>query len=217
MVDTLDKNMEFVLDQKIARTISNLKKNNMEAYYAEDEKELLKMIAPMLKTGETISSGGSVTLQETGILGFLRNGNYNFLDRYKEGLSPFDIEEIFRKSFFADTYFVSSNAVTEDGELYNVDGTGNRTAAILFGPKQVIVVVGINKIVRDLDAAQKRLHEIAAPANCIRLNRSTPCTKTGFCMNCESKERICNEYVVIRRQNKPGRIKVIIVGKDLGY
>lgn len=213
----MDKNNKFVLDQKIARTISNLQKNNMEAYYAEDEKELLEMISPLLKPGETISSGGSITLQETGILNFLRNGNYNFLDRYKKGLSPEDIEGIFKKCFFADTYFVSSNAITEDGELYNVDGTGNRVAAMLFGPKQVIVVVGINKLVKNLDAAENRLHELAAPANCVRLNRNTPCTKTGYCMDCQSKDRICNEYVIIKRQNKPGRIKVFIVGKDLGY
>lgn len=213
----MDKNSKFVMDQRIARTISNLKKNNMEAYYASDEKELLNMISPMLKEGETISSGGSATLSETGIINFLRNGNYNFLDRHKEGLSPSDIEEIFRKCFSADTYFVSSNAVTEDGELYNVDGTGNRVAAMLFGPKQVIVVVGINKIVKDLEAAKNRVKELAAPANCVRLNRNTPCTKVGYCMNCESKDRICNEYVVIKRQNKPGRIKVFIVGKDLGY
>lgn len=213
----MDKNSKFVMDQRIARTIGNLKKNNMEAYYASDEKELLKMISPMLKEGETISSGGSMTLSETGIIDFLRNGKYNFLDRHKEGLTASDIEQIFRKCFFADTYFVSSNAVTEDGDLYNVDGTGNRVAAMLFGPKQVIVVVGINKIVKDLEAAKNRIKEIAAPANCVRLSRNTPCTKVGYCMNCESKDRICNEYVVIKRQNKPGRIKVFIVGKDLGY
>ena len=158
-----------------------------------------------------------MTLFETGVIEFLRNGKFNFLDRYKEGLNADDIKDIFRKTFSANAYFVSSNAVTEKGELYNVDGTGNRVAAMIYGPDNVIVIVGVNKIVRDVQEAIERNKEYAAPANAKRLNRNTPCTKVGYCMDCSSSERICNDYVLIRRQGRKGRIKVIIVGKELGY
>lgn len=213
----MDKNSNWVLEQKIKRTIANLQKNNMEGHYVNDEKELLNKLSELLKEGDTVSVGGSMTLFETGIIDYLRRGKYNFLDRYKEGLTPSDTKEIYRKSFSADAYLVSSNAVTEDGELYNVDGTGNRTAAMIYGPDKVIVIIGINKIVRDIDEAIERNRQISAPANARRLNKKTPCAETGYCMDCESSERICNDYVVIRRQSVKGRIKVIIVGKELGY
>ena len=148
---------------------------------------------------------------------FLRKGDYQLLDRYKEGLTPSDIKEVFRKSFFADAYLTSSNAVTEKGELYNVDGNGNRVAAMLYGPDQVIVVVGINKIVKDVEQAILRVKEIAAPANNKRLNKPNPCTKIGYCADCNSPDRICNEYTLIKRQGVKGRIHVIIVNKELGY
>lgn len=147
----------------------------------------------------------------------MRNGKFNFLDRYKKDLTSDEIKEIFRKSFFADSYFVSTNALTQNGELYNVDGNGNRVAAMLYGPDKVIVIAGINKIVKDVDAAIKRNREISAPTNAKRLNKLTPCTKIGQCMDCKSSYRICNEYTLIRRQGSKGRIKVIIVGKELGY
>lgn len=213
----MDKNSGWVIEQKVKRTIENLQKNNMEGYYVNDEKELLNKLSELLKDGDTVSVGGSMTLFETGIIDYLRSGKYNFLDRYKEGLTPSDTKEIYRKSFSADAYLVSSNAVTEDGELYNVDGNGNRVAAMIYGPDKVIVVIGINKIVRDIDEAIDRNREISAPANAKRLNKKTPCTVKGYCMDCQSSDRICNDYVVIRRQGAKGRIKVIIVGKGLGY
>lgn len=213
----MDKNTDFVIVQKIKRTIENLEKNNMEGYYVEDIETLISTIENMLKNGDTVSVGGSMTLFETGIIDFLRCGRYNFLDRYKEGLKPDDMKNIYRQSFSADAYITSSNAITENGELYNVDGNGNRVAAMLYGPDSVIVIAGVNKIVRDIDEAIERTREIASPANCKRLNKNTPCTKTGYCMDCSSNERICNEYVLIKRQGKKGRIKVILVGKELGY
>lgn len=213
----MDKHSTWIIDQKVKRTIENLEKSNMNGYYVEDEKKLLEKVEELLHEGSTVSVGGSMTLFETGVIELLRNGKYNFLDRYKEGLTAENIKEIFRKSFFSDTYLVSSNALTEEGELYNVDGSGNRVAAMIYGPDQVIVVVGINKIVKNVEEAIKRNREMAAPANCKRLNRNTPCAQVGYCMDCKSNERICNEYVLIRRQNIKGRIKVIIVGKELGY
>ena len=127
------------------------------------------------------------------------------------------MDEIFRKSFFSDTYLTSTNAITENGELYNVDGYGNRVAAMIYGPKSVIVVAGINKIVKDLDQAVERVKRIAAPANSIRLDKNTPCTKTGYCVDCKKDDRICCSYTVLGHQKQKNRIKVILVGESLGY
>ncbi|WIF94169.1 lactate utilization protein [Caminicella sporogenes] len=213
----MDKNVNFVIVEKIKRTIENLEKNNMKGYFVENEADALKKIEEILNEGDTVSVGGSMTLFEIGVFNLLKNGKYIFLDRYEKGLTPQQIKEIYRKSFFADVYLTSSNAITENGELYNVDGRGNRVAAMLYGPDKVIIVVGKNKIVKNLEEAILRNKNLAAPANAKRLNRNTPCTKTGYCMDCSSKDRICNEYVLIKKQLDPDRIHVIIVNKDLGY
>lgn len=213
----MDKNISWVMEQKVKRTMENLEKNNMEAYYVEDEKALIQKISEFVKDEDTVAVGGSMTLFETGIIDYIRSGKFNFLDRYKQGLTAEDIKDIFRKTFLSDVYFVSSNAVTEKGELYNVDGTGNRVSAMLFGPDKVIVIVGVNKIVKDVQEAITRVKDYAAPANTKRLNRDTPCTKAGYCVECKSSEKICNDYVLMRRQAQKGRVKVIIVGKELGY
>ena len=213
----MDVNVKFVLEKRVLRTIENLEKNNMNGYFVQKEEEAVKKVEELIKEGDTVSVGGSMTLFETGVIEFLRNGRYTFWDRYEEGLSKDDIKDIYRKSFSADAYFTSSNAITEEGELYNVDGRGNRVAAMIYGPDKVIVVVGVNKIVRNLDEAIMRNREWAAPANTRRLNRKTPCAEVGYCMDCKSEDRICNEYVTIKRQLDKNRIHVIIVNKELGY
>lgn len=213
----MDENIKFVIEHKIKNTMDNLKKNNMEAYYVEKIDSLLAKVEELINEGDTIGVAGSMTLFETGIINLLRNGNYKFLDRYKDGLSVEEIKDVFRQSFSADAYIVGSNAITEDGELYNVDNTGNRVAAMLYGPDKVIVIAGVNKIVKDVEQAVLRTKEIAAPANNKRLNKNNPCTKTGCCMDCSSNERLCNDYVLIKRQATKGRIKVILVGEELGY
>ncbi|SNR91529.1 Uncharacterised ACR, YkgG family COG1556 [Anaerovirgula multivorans] len=126
-------------------------------------------------------------------------------------------KEIYRKSFSADAFLCSTNALTEEGELYNIDGNGSRVAAMIYGPYQVIIVTGMNKIVRSLEEAEKRVRQYAAPLDAKRLNKKTPCVTLGYCIDCKSEERICNDFVVIKRQFNKGRIKVIIVGKHLGY
>ncbi|KYH31673.1 hypothetical protein CLTEP_23360 [Clostridium tepidiprofundi DSM 19306] len=213
----MDSNVAFVIEKRIERTINNLEKNNMNGYFVKDKNEAIKKIEELINEGDTVAIGGSMTLFEIGAVDLLRNGKYNFLDRYKSGLSQEQIKDIYRKAFSSDVYLSSSNALTEDGELYNVDGRGNRVAAMIYGPDKVIVVVGINKIVRDLDEAIIRNREIAAPANAKRLNKNTPCAQVGHCMDCNSTDRICNEYVVIRRQMNQGRIHVIIINEELGY
>ncbi|RKD32445.1 lactate utilization protein [Thermohalobacter berrensis] len=213
----MDKNVSFVIEKSVERTIKNLEKNNMKGYFVQNSKEAIEIIKGLLNKGDIVSVGGSMTLFEAGIIDFLRKGEYNFLDRYEGGLSPEDIKKIYRESFNADVYFTSSNAITEEGELYNVDGRGNRVAAMIYGPDKVIVVAGVNKIVRNIDEAVERNKKIAAPANVKRLNRNTPCSKVGYCMDCESEDRICNQYVVIKKQLEKDRIHVIIVNENLGY
>ena len=219
----MDINMEM-----IERTMEALRKNNMQPYYAESSAEAKELVKSLLEKGSTVTHGGSLTLKQTGITELLSNGDYNYLDRSKAGPDREKVEEIYRRSFFADTYLTSSNAVTEKGELYNVDGNSNRVAAILFGPKSVIVVAGVNKIVPDIRAAVERVKKIAAPKNTVRLECKTPCASTGECISlrnndsvacdgCKSEARICCNYVVSAQQRQKDRIKVILVGEELGF
>ena len=205
--------------------IEKLKRNNMNALAVETASDALEYIKNTIPSGSTVSNGGSVTLSEIGALDLMRNGNYNFLDRMADGLSRDDIEEIYRKSFFADYYLMSTNALTEDGILYNVDGNSNRVAALVYGPKNVIIVAGKNKIVKDINEAIKRVKTVAAPKNCVRLNCETYCNIKGECVcadsgdfdGCDTDSRICCNYVISSKQRKKGRITVVIVNEDLGY
>lgn len=213
----MNENVKWVNDKKIERTISNLEKNNIKGYYAKNNDEILNIIKGIAKEGEVVAVGGSMSLFETKVIDFLRSGRYDFLDRYKENLTPDDIKDIYRKSFSADTYFASANAITEEGEIFNVDGNGNRVAAMLYGPDKVILIVGVNKIVKNLDEAIKRNKDISGPANAKRLNTQTPCAKVGYCMDCKSKDRICCEYTVIKRQRIDNRMHVIFVNDIVGF
>ena len=213
----MDSNLKWVNEQKILRTIEALNKNNMNGYLVNTKEELIEKIKELVKENSTVSCGGSMSLFETGIIDHLRSGRYNFLDRYKEGLSKEELTQLFKESFFTDAYFASSNAVTEDGKLYNVDGNGNRVAAMLFGPEKVILVVGVNKIVKNIDEAVIRNKEISAPTNAKRLNKMTPCTKVGYCMDCKSNDKICREFTVISSQVNKDRIHVIFMNENIGY
>ncbi len=204
-------------EMKINRTIEALKKNNINGYYAKNRDEVIKLIEDIVAEGSKVAVGGSETLSELGVLEYLRSGRYDFLDRYKAGLTPEEVTNIFKQSFLADAYLSGCNAITENGELYNVDGNGNRVAAMLYGPDKVIVICGVNKIVKDVDEAIKRNRAISAPMNAKRLKRKTPCAKVGYCMDCNSPERICNEYTLIKKQRLPERMHVIFLNENLGY
>ena len=141
----MNENIKWVNEKKIEKTINNLKKNNINGYYVKDNDELINLIKDIAKEGEVVSVGGSMSLFESKVIELLRSGRYEFLDRYKENLTQEDIKEIYRKSFFADTYFASANAITEDGKIFNVDGNGNRVAAILYGPDKVVLIVEIGR------------------------------------------------------------------------
>jgi len=215
----MDKNKYDIIRLRMERTAAALRNNNMYCECAENCEEALDIISSLLKPGDTVAVGGSMSLFEAGVITLLRSGSYNFIDRYEKGLTPDQIKEIYVKSFSADAYFMSSNAITEKGELYNVDGNGNRVAALIYGPKNVIVIAGYNKIVKDLEEARKRVGEIAAPANALRIGADTPCSQLGKCVNCSNDSRICATSVVTGHQ-MPGhkdRVKVILVGEELGY
>lgn len=213
----MDSNVLWLNENRILRTIESLRENNINGYLVSSKEDIIKKIEEIVSPNSTVSCGGSMSLYESGVMEHLKSGRYNFLDRYEEGLTKEEVKDIFRKTFFCDAYFVSTNAITENGEIYNVDGNGNRVAAMLFGPDKVIIISGVNKIVKTLDDAIKRNKEISAPTNAKRLNKATPCTKVGYCMDCSSKDRICNEYTVIKRQSDKDRIHVIFINEELGY
>lgn len=213
----MENNVLWYLEKQVERTINNLRKKNMEGYFIKDEDELKELLQELIIENSVVGVGDSMTLVQTGIIDFLRSGNYTFLDKYKEGITSEDKKKIYIENFSADTFLCSTNALTEEGELYNIDGNGSRVAPMLYGPKQVIIVTGINKIVKDIEAAEKRVRNYAAPIDAKRLGKNTPCTTLGYCVDCKSPERICNDFTIIRGQFIKGRIKVIILGKSLGY
>ncbi len=213
----MDNSLQKIVDLRVEKTIKALEKNCMKGYYVKSEAELLSLIDTLIAEDKLITAGGSMTLAETGVIAHL-NEKYSsiFADRAKCANQD-EIEDVFRKAYISDTYFASTNAITENGELFNIDGNGNRVSAMIFGPKQVILVVGINKIVADLDEAKTRLKKVACPANTVRLNCDTPCKEVGECCNCHSPARICCAYVTLAQQRKKDRIKVIFINDSYGY
>ena len=208
---------ETYYETTAATIIRQLEKRQMEGYCCKTSKEAVTLAASFLPPNATAAFGGSMTLEETGMLAFLREKeDLTLFDRSK-AKSPEEVPEIYAKAFTADAYFMSTNAITTDGQLVNIDGTGNRVAALIWGPKQVIVLGGMNKVCPTLEDAYRRVKNIASPPNCIRLNRKTPCAATGICGDCLSPDCICSQTVLTRRSGIPGRIKVILIGEQLGY
>lgn len=199
-----------------ATMIANLEKRGFEASYVPDRQAALEAIQPYLADGNTVSCGGSVTLAEIGFNTAVQTAGCTFLDR-QTATTPEEKDALFSKVAICDYYFMSTNAITVDGLLVNIDGNGNRVASLAHGPKNVIVVTGMNKVCPDLDSAYKRVKLSAAPPNNIRLNRQTPCAVTGRCVDCLSPDCICSHTVITRRCFVPGRIKILLVGEELGY
>lgn len=205
------------IDSRIEGVMAALKRNKMKPFYVENCNQLKVIIRELVKNDKLITIGGSMTLRESGVTEMLEEEfSGAFLDR-SAAQDREEVEEIMRAAFNSDTFISSTNALTEDGELYNVDGNGNRVSAMIFGPRQVIVVAGINKIVKDMTEAVKRVETVAAPKNTVRLECDTPCARTGECAHCHSDSRICCSYVRLAQQRVPNRIKVIIVNQELGY
>ncbi len=196
--------------------VASMEKRGFAAFYCPDKKTALAKAMELIPYGDVVSWGGSISINEIGLKDVVSKER-RVIDREKAA----DMEErmeLLRKSLTCDTFLMSSNAISEDGQLVNIDGLGNRCAALIFGPKQVIIVAGINKIAADVDAAVTRARHTAAPLNAKRFEKlSTPCFQTGRCMNCLSEECICNHIVITRHCRPAGRLKVIIVGENLGF
>lgn len=209
------------MEEYVSKTLEALRRNRMVAEYVDSRWDVLPKILEWIPQGATIAFGGSVTLEETGVLNGIRQmgaqGELEVLDRFAPGQTSEELKDLFRRAFTSDVFLTSSNAVTQDGYLYNVDGRGNRVAAMIYGPDTVIVVAGINKICENLEAAIRRNQTVSAPKNAARLHKNTPCVHTGECMHCLSKDRICASFVVLGPQMIPNRIKVLLVGESLGY
>ena len=214
----MDEHMNKLIVARIENVVERLKKNRMQAFYVKDQKELHAKIKKMLPKGASTAIGGSMTLKETGVLDLIQSADYHYIDRNGDDLKTSEEKEHRKREvFFADYFFSGTNAITEDGELYNVDGMGSRVAPMTFGPKNVVVISGHNKIVKDTQAALERVRAIAAPANNIRLKTGSPCIKTGKCMDCKNDKRICSFYVRTGFQMVKDRITVLILPEEFGY
>lgn len=199
-----------------ATVVKNLQRRGFEAYYCADREAALAKALELIPESDVVSWGGSSTIAQIGLLQAVKERN-KVIDR-DTAKSPEEKFALMRQALLCDTFLMSSNAISSDGQLINIDGNGNRVAALIFGPKQVIVVAGVNKIAGSFDAAMDRARNIAAPVNAQRFaGLATPCAKTGLCANCQSPDSICAQFVITRRCRNVGRIKVILVGESLGF
>ncbi|WP_022750360.1 lactate utilization protein [Lachnobacterium bovis] len=204
------KNRNEKLAQKV---IKGIESRNMKGYYAKDKEEALNIALNLIPEGSSISKGGTMSANEIGLVEVLKNGNYNYIN--KDG--KLEKRAAMLAGYDADYYLTSANAITEDGVMVNIDGNSNRVSAIAQGPKHVVVIVGMNKICNDVDSAMKRARNVAAPINAQRFELSTPCAKTGSCMNCKSPDTICCQFLITRYSRHKDRIHVILVNDTLGF
>ena len=199
-----------LLSQKV---IEGLKSRNMTGYYAKDRDEALKIALGLIPENSTVTMGGCMSAIEIGLVDTLKKGNYNFIDRNEIE----DKRAAMLAAYDADVFLASANAMTEDGILVNIDGNSNRVSAIAQGPKKVVFIVSMNKVCDDVDGALKRARNVAAPINAQRFGLSTPCAKTGSCMNCKSPDTICCQFLITRFSKHKDRIHVILVNDSLGF
>ena len=209
----LDKNI-FKRNELLAqKVIKGLESRNMSGYYAASKKEALACALSLIEEGSTVAMGGAMSAHEIGLVRAVKEGNYQFVDREKAE-SP---RAALLAAYDADVFLASSNAITEDGILVNIDGNSNRVSAIAQGPRKVVFIVGMNKVCDDLDGAMKRARNVAAPINAQRFGLSTPCAKTGACFDCKSPDTICCQFLITRFSRHEGRIHVILVNDNLGF
>jgi len=197
----------------VQKVIKGLESRNMTGYYAESREAAKALALSLIAEGSSVTMGGATSAHEIGLVEALKAGNYNFIDRDAYG----DKRAAMLAAYDADVFLSGVNALTEDGQLVNIDGNANRVSAIAQGPKKVIFIVGMNKVCDDLDGAMKRARNVAAPINAQRFGLSTPCAKTGACMDCKSPDTICCQFLITRYSKHKGRIHVILVNDALGF
>lgn len=203
--------------ENISRTIiKGLEKRQMEGYYCPDCESAVKKALELMPEGSSVGWGGSMTLAEAGLLDAIRRQSYKIIDT-DTAKTPEEQKKVFGEIFNSDFFLMSTNAITMDGILINIDGRGNRVSFLCYGPENVIVLAGMNKVVTDVEEGVSRARNMAAPPNTVRLDKKTPCAATGKCGDCFSPECICSQFVVTRRSGVPNRIKVILIGEELGY
>lgn len=195
--------------------VHNLRSRHFDAWYCANKEEALKKALEQIPEGATVGWGGAMSCQQIGLMDALNAGNYNAIDRDRCS-TPEEKEQAARDSLFADVFLTGANGLSLDGQMVNIDGTGNRVAAIIYGPKTVLVVAGMNKVMDTLEEAVRRARTVAAPLNQQRFLRNNPCTVTGRCADCKSESCICNQIVITRHCRPAGRIKFILVGEELG-
>lgn len=206
-----------IRNEKLAhKLIANLERRHFEAYFCKTAEQAVAQVKSLIPEGSSVTWGGSKTIRETGITQALAAGPYEVYDR-DAITNPSQKEAIYRKAFDCDFYLCSANAISEDGVIVNIDGNGNRVAAITWGPKRVILVAGLNKVCQDVPSALARARSTAAPINAARFDINTPCQKDGVCHNCNSPQSICNYIHFLRNSHPAKRHIVILVDEDLGY
>lgn len=205
--------------KQAGRVIQNLKKRNLNGVYCGDSREAVKAVCEMIPAKSLVAMGGSVTIVESGLVEVLRGLDIELLDRYREGVSREEIDAMRKRGMQADVLIASCNAITADGRLVNEDGLGNRVAGIIFGPKKVILMAGMNKLVGTVEEGVARIRSVCAPLNSVRFGVDTPCARTGFCedANCFPPTRICNQLTIIEGSAIAGRITIVLVGEPLGF
>ncbi|MEG0903594.1 MAG: lactate utilization protein [Lachnospiraceae bacterium] len=196
--------------------LGNFKKRGIDGYYCDTSAQAVEKALQLMEPNSTIAYGGSETLKETGMIEALSHSSHHLILR-EQAVTKEEKKEIARQTIVSDYFFMSSNAITLDGELINMDGTGSRLCYLIYGPEHVIILAGMNKIVVDVETGIKRVKNVAAPPNGVRLNTQTPCALTGHCNDCYSPGCMCCECVITRKSRVPGRIKVILIGEELGY
>ena len=216
----MDKPITNYWNKRLTDLKAALESNNFEVYLADNKDEAYKIvmegIMPPLNA-KTISWGGSMTFQATGLYKDLKsNSNLEVLDTFDKKIPPDEKNELRRQALLVDLFITGTNAVTETGQLVNLDMIGNRIGALTFGPKWVIILVGRNKIAADLDEAMFRVKNYVAPVNSMRLDKKTPCVKTSYCEECKSPDRICNTWTITEKSFPKGRVKVVLINEDLG-
>lgn len=212
----MDKFRNMRNDMLAERVIKGLVSRNMEGFYVHTKEEAKELALSLMPEGSSVGWGGSMTAKDIGLIDAVIEGNYKEINR-DTAKTPEEKNKLSREMFFADYFITGCNAMTEDGVMVNIDGNGNRVAAIVFGPAHVIVICGMNKIVRDEAAAFSRARNEAAPVNAQRFGLETPCSKTGVCADCKSPDTICCQFLTTRYSKHKGRIKVILVNEDLGF
>lgn len=208
------KKMQY--DKVGPKVAEALNKRFFEAYYCSDRESGLQKVLELIPQNHVVSWGGTSTVDELGIKDALRQRGQAVIDR-DTAKDAQERKEMLKKALTCDTFLMSSNAISSDGELVNIDGTGNRVAALCFGPDQVVVVAGMNKVAGDLDDAMGRARQVAAPINAQRFQLKTPCSVNGLCGNCKGADCICAQIVTTRVCKPAGRIKVVLIGENLGF